>query len=287
MVERTEEQKLNIWLKKNKFSYDEAKKILKSVRDTKSREYSTYKHSFSGRHIKIGVVGDTHFGNKWTDKRFLRDIMDFFKKEQVSAVYHLGDMVDGPWQRHKNVLEQYAHGFDAQIDDFVNDFPDIGIHTYLITGNHGMWFMKGEGANVGRAIDERRDDITFLGDNEAVVKFGKLEMLLSHPDRGGSAYAYSYKPQKFMEAMFKQGEKVPDIILQGHYHKLFHMSFGGTNYYCTGTTERQTPFMRSQNVAADLGAWVLDIYRDGKGNLIRVDDTLLPYIGNKHKQAIK
>lgn len=267
---------LERWLHKNHFTPQAAKEFLQSIRNQKAREYSTHRHDFSGKHIKVGVLGDSHLGNKWTDIKFLESIMKYFKSQGVEAVYHTGDMTDGPWQRHRNVLEQYAHGFDAQVDDFVGHFPDIGKPVYLINGNHDLWFLKGEGANVGRTIADRRPDVHYLGDEEAIVKIANIEVMLSHPD-DGNAYAYSYKAQKFVESLFKMGEKIPDIILQGHYHKLFNMAFGGTNYFCTGTTERQTPWMRGKKIAADLGAWELDIYRDSKGGLAKLTSTLLPY----------
>jgi len=110
--------------------------------------------------------------------------------------------------------------------------------------------------------------------------------MLSHPD-DGSAYAYSYKAQKFIEAMAKMGERLPEVILQGHYHKLFYMNAAGTNYYCTGTTERQTPWMRGKKIAADMGAWMIDIHRDSKGNLVKLVNTILPHTGERHGQAIR
>jgi hypothetical protein len=146
--------------------------------------------------------------------------------------------------------------------------------------------MKQDGGNVGRAIEERRKDCHFLGDEEATIKFGNIEMMLSHPD-DGNAYAYSYKSQKFIESLFKMGEKIPEIIAQGHYHKIFYMNFGGTNFYQTGTTCRQTPWMRGKKIAADMGAWELDIYRDSKGGLAKLTSTLLPYIGDKHNKVVK
>jgi len=279
-------EKLERWLSKQSMDPSEAKTMLQQVRNQKSREYSTFKHDFSGTHIKIGVLGDTHFGNKWTDLRFLQDVMRHFKKRGVEAVYHVGDMTDGPWQRHKNVLEQYAHGFDAQVKDFVDHFPEIGVPIYMIDGNHDGWYRKGDGAVVGEAIALRRDDCHYLGADEATVKFGKLEMMMSHPD-DGSSYAYSYKPQKQIESMAKMGEKMPNIIVQGHYHKLFYMHTAGIHYFQTGTTCRQTPWMRNKKIAADMGAWELDIFRNTRGNLTRLETTLLPHTGDNHTQARK
>lgn len=275
------------WLKKNKINPDDAKEMLKQIQRRKALEYAVFHHDFSGQRIKIGVLGDTHFGNKWTDKKFLEAVFKEFKKEGVEAVYHTGDLTDGPWQRHQNVLEQYAHGFDAQVKDFVKDFPSIeGKITYVIDGNHDGWYRRMGSGSVAESVALRRKDIVSLGSDEATVKIGKIDLMLSHPD-DGTAYAYSYKAQRQIESMFKMEEQIPRIILQGHYHKIFSMNFGGTNYFCTGTTERQTPWMRGKKIGADMGAYILDIYKDKHGNLAKLTTTLLPYHGDKHSPAVK
>jgi predicted phosphodiesterase len=274
------------WLSRNGLTKKDVKRLVHSVRNYQARRAGVFHHDFDGKRIRIGVISDTHFGNKWTDKAFLHDVMQRFKVEGVEAVYHVGDVTDGPWQRHNNVLEQYAHGYEAQTKDFIKDFPDIGKRTYLITGNHDDWYYKMGSGDVGARIQESRKDITNLGRNEALVKLGGVEILLSHPDRG-SAYAYSYHPQKFVESMFKMQEPVPDIILQGHYHKIFQMHFGGTAFFSTGTTCRQTPWMRGKNISADLGAWMLDIYRDSHKRLTKIVSVLLPYKGDRHSPVIE
>lgn len=276
------EKSLDSFLKNNNVSEKELRRMINSIRQYQVRKIQPTVHDFSGKHIRIGVLGDTHFGNRWADKDFLNSIMDHFKNVGVEAVYHTGDLTDGPWQRHNNILEQYAHGIEAQVDDFVKDFPDIGKKTYLITGNHDDWYIKMGAGNPGKLAAAQRSDLVYLGQSEGLVRMGQVNMLLHHPDKG-SAYAYSYNPQKFVEAMFKMEERVPDIILQGHYHKLFQMHFGGVAYFNTGTIERQTPFMRGKNVAADMGAWVLDIYRDSHKRLKSITSTILPYKGERHK----
>jgi len=45
--------------------------------------------------------------------------------------------------------------------------------------------------------------------------------------------------------------------------------------------------MRGKKIAADMGAWELDIYRNSKGDLTKLSPTLLPYHGEKHKPFFK
>lgn len=272
-------------MKRNKLSPNQAKELLKGIRSQRAREYASVEHSFGGKHFKFGILGDTHFGNKWTDKFFLRDVMKQFKKEGIEFVIHTGDLTDGPWQKHRNVLEQYAHGFDNQVQDFVEDFPDIGKPVYVIDGNHDGWYRKGDGGVVGHEIAIRRPDVHYLGYDEGIIEADGIEIMLSHPD-DATTYAYSYKAQKFIEAMSKMGESLPDIVLQGHYHKAFYMNAAGTNYYCTATTCRQTPWMRNRKIAADIGAWIIDVHKNSRG-ISKLTHSFLPFKGPKHKRAIK
>lgn len=612
---KTPEQKLFDKIRSGDLTAEEVETAVRVLRKGK-REAGciSLTHNFRGRkHYKIGIIGDTHAGNRWADWNYVKSVMKFFKDEKADFVIHTGDMTDGPWQRHKNVLEQYAHGFDRQVEDFIKRFPDIGVPIYIIDGNHDGWYRKGDGGIVGKTIAQRRDDVEYLGQDEANIRLGRLEMMMSHPD-DGTAYAYcfddkteiltdngwklfkdvnknrdwvatlnpntfifewqkpkkhieqdfngellhfnarcfdlmvtpnhrmwvrrynrnkkdkkiqypnkarkqcdyswgwveakdlvgrtrqswqmirnshgfkhprlsiseddliklyawyitegcchkngkqititqcpnanpenwdeiksilkrlkikfgiygkrqkdftisnkrlttefkgrfgrtsyekkipyflknlplpqlklflstlikgdgwntkngwgyksfskqlvddvqeiaikcgygassnkdtvnitriqnyptintepthkkykgnvycvtvpnsiilvrrsgkaiwsgnSYKPQRQIESMMKMGERLPDFIFQGHYHKMFYMNFGGVHYYCTGTTCRQTPWMRGKKIAADLGAWMVDIYLNNRGELARVVNTELPYKGDTHKPTMK
>ena len=274
------------YLKKRNISEEEAIARLKSLERNSPNITRSLNYDFSGQRIKVGVVGDTHFGNRWTDKKFLNAVFQEFKKQKVDTIWHLGDFTDGPWSRHHNVLEQYSHGIENQVQDFVDDFPNIGVDVYSIQGNHDDWYKRNGSGEVGKLIAAQRSDIKYLGMDEARIQMGKIEVMLSHPE-DGSAYAYSYKPQKQLEAMFQMEEKMPNILLIGHYHKLFTMNRGGVNIILTGTTCRQTPWMRGKKIAADIGAYILDVYKHRDGNLSKLTTTLLPYYGDKHSPCVK
>lgn len=271
------------WLKARNLTPEQAKEQLKQLERANPFSSKTFKHDFTGRSVRIGVLGDSHFGNKWTDKSFLRDCYKKFKAVGCEAVYHTGDIVDGPWQRHHNVLEQYAQGIENQVKDTVENYP-TGLDTYLIDGNHDGWYTDMGAGSPGKLIQAQRPDIHYLGRDEALIHIGKVSVMLSHP-ADGSAYAYSYKAQKMMESIFRMDEDMPDVILQGHYHKMFQMRTAHTTYYCTGTTCRQTPWMRGKKLVADLGAWVIDVQRDKRGNLNQLTSTQLIYNGDKHTQT--
>ena len=86
--------------------------------------------------IRIGVVSDTHIGNKNFDRGALDYLYDYFDEMGIKTVLHVGDMTDGWYtNRPTSILEQDAIGFDQQLAMTVNVYPHRqGIKTYFITG---------------------------------------------------------------------------------------------------------------------------------------------------------
>ena len=68
----------------------------------------------------------------------------------------------------------------------------------------------------------------------------------------------SYKSQKYIESL--SGGAKPNILLSGHDHKIFYMFYRNIHSYNCGTTKAQDPFMKSMNLSAHLGGWILDVY---------------------------
>ncbi len=108
-------------------------------------------------------------------------------------------------------------------------------------------------------IAARRPDIEPLGRRGAYLflKNEKVKAYLQHPD-GGTAYALSYKPQKFIEGF--SSENKPQIFFIGHYHKVEQGFTRNVHYF-----QAQTPYMRAKGVPADLGGWIIeyDLEADG------------------------
>jgi hypothetical protein len=86
--------------------------------------------------IRIGVVSDTHIGNKNFDRCALDYLYDYFDELGIKTVLHVGDMTDGWYtNRPTSILEQDAIGFDQQLAMTVDVYPRRqGIKTYFITG---------------------------------------------------------------------------------------------------------------------------------------------------------
>lgn len=200
-----------------------------STPEPRSGELLIHPTPKAGEEIIFGALGDTHLGSKHERLDVLDTLYKDYQENGIKDVYHTGNMVEGDARFNKFDVKVY--GLEGQTDYFLEHYPRVeGVTTYYITGDdHEGWWMQREGINYGKylqnkAIECGRDDLVFIGHVEADVVFESPDgnpdnhrhMRVMHPG-GGSSYAYSYKPQKIVEAA--QGGEKPHICLIGHYHK--------------------------------------------------------------------
>lgn len=261
-------------LDKHNLTEAELKNILKSG-SSPNKAVRTYKHYYGPNHTRFLLCGDSHIGHKDFDKKLWSRMIDVARKENVEAIYHTGDVIEGMSGRDGHIYELDKIGGSAQCDyaaDLMN-LTDKPI--YFITGNHDGWMMKknNAGFDVGKYLDDKVNHAEFLGPDEADIKLApNVTMKLIHPG-DGTAYALSYKPQKRIESF--DGGKKPNIMAEGHYHKLLNFFYRNVHSFDTGTFCGQTPFMRSKNIAANKGFWVVDV-KHGKKGIDEITPKLYP-----------
>lgn len=228
------------------------------------------------RHIRIGVVSDTHIGNKNTQMTFLNKLYDTYHKLGINDVYHCGDISDGWYpNRSDQIYELFALGADQQVDYIVKNYPRReGIKTHFIIGNHDYTFVRNTGLNIGEAIAYRRDDMEYLGVNNARVWLTpKCDIELNHP-ADGSAYAMSYSIQKYIDSM--TGGDKPKILLNGHHHKYLTMFYRNIHAIEVPCVEAQTNWMKSKRLPAHIGGLILDIDVAKDGTIDRFAVEMIP-----------
>jgi len=238
-------------------------------------EINNVKHYWGQKHCKIGLCSDIHIGSKYTDYITLDDIFKRFKKDNVNAVYMAGDITEGYNMRPGHTFECNLHGADAQIKGVIEKTPDINKPIYFIAGDHDYSHYKRQGIDIGQHIQQGRKDMHYLGMfNADIMLSNKTKLRLAHP-RKGTAYALSYHTQKMVEA-FSGGEK-PNILAIGHYHKIEYLFYRNIHCFQTGTIQSQTTWMKTMNLAAMKGAWIVDIYMKKNGTIDKLKMELLPY----------
>ena len=119
----------------------------------------------------IGLIGDTHLGSKYCRLDYLWEYYDIANREGVKKIYHAGDMVAGENMFRGQVYELYAHGFKAQAQEVIDEYPEVkGITTYYILGNHDLSFWKTAGADISDLVTSQRKDLVCLGYEEADIR---------------------------------------------------------------------------------------------------------------------
>jgi len=273
-----EEIKIMEAIRHQNLSIEEMRALAKGLKYPNRSQVKKYDHNRGTYNFKFALIGDTHFGNKSTNKEALHDFYKLAKKKGVREFYHAGDLVDGLHVHRGQEYELYALGMEQQARDIVNDYPHIkGARTYYILGNHDLWYKQNAGGDISKIIDCERDDMECLGESEADVKLTRsgTTLRLMHPG-GGSTYALSYRAQKIIEAM--SGGNKPNILGIGHYHKSMQMFYRNIATFLVGCFEEQTPFMRSKNLAAHVGGWIIEGKAGKGGGLKEITATFVPYM---------
>jgi hypothetical protein len=134
--------------------------------------------------------------------------------------------------------------------------------------NHDVTHINNGGANVGKTLEQYRDDFIYLGHNFAKIWLTeKIDLNLIHPT-DGSSIAISMKAQKIVDSA--TGVRRSKIMAIGHYHKMNWLYYKGVNVFLVPSFQFQTPFMESNNLASYVGGFILTIQVDNDGELIGI-----------------
>ncbi len=235
--------------------------------------------SAAGGYYKFGYLSDNHYGSKYAREDVVKDLYSWFGKHGVQRVFNTGNYIDGEARFNKHDI--FIHGMQNQINYFCERYPSIpGVKTYFVSGDdHEGWYGQREGIDVGwlteRTAQERygRDDLVHLGFVESFVKLQHADiedawsyLLAVHPG-GGSAYATSYAPQKYVEAL--QGGEKPAVILFGHWHKIFDLLIRNVICLGGGCTKDLDPFGRKNKLAYHIGGMIVEMWQDDNGAITR------------------
>lgn len=228
------------------------------------------------QYIKIGIVSDTHIGSKHQQLTRLSETYDRFLEEGITDVYHAGDLTEGFKMRRGHEHEIFLMGADAQIEYVVANYPKYdSIKTHFIIGNHDLSHMISGGTDIGKRIAENRPDMNYVGAlNSKIYLTPNCIMELNHP-LDGASYALSYAIQKMADSY--SGDAKPNILINGHHHKMLYCFYRNIHCIEAGTFEAQTPWMRGKRIAAHMGGLILHIRVDTEGTIKSFLPEFLPY----------
>lgn len=218
--------------------------------------------------VKFLSLSDIHYASKWDNPHLVDYAYELAEKENVDFVVNSGDIFEGDFHnaRPNHIYEVKAHGME-QLDYVVDKYPKSQIPTYYITGNHEATFIKTCGADMGKMLEQRRPDLTYLGHDLGDIKLDKTFIRLRHGS-GGNAYAKGYKLQKYCETL--PTNDIPNIILQGHFH--YSAYFKNRDIHCFNVPSLQgyTPYAKSLGLPQEIGFWFVTCNLDSKGNIASI-----------------
>ncbi len=243
--------------------------IIKLKKPIKSNE--TYEIPNNMEHIKLLLISDTHLGSKYDRLDILRYLYAKAEDNKVNYVLHSGDLTEGLSGRPQQLYELKENSYTGQRDYVIDKYPKSDIPTYLISGNHDLWWIKQCGSDILKDICMQRENLHYLGSDCEDLKIGKLKIRLYH-GKGGGSYAKSYKLQKYLDTISL--EERPHILQTGHIHQAFYMKQDKTHCFQTSCLQDLTPFERSMGFNNDKSCWWVDIDMDDKGNPVLIKQEL-------------
>jgi predicted phosphodiesterase len=240
-----------------------------AARDTKLTSRST-------AFFRVAVITDTHIGHKRFREDWLLHAFQVMKDEDVEAILHVGDIVEGMSGRPGHIYELTHIGFQAQVGYAASLFERAPVPIRAVLGNHDLWFAgKGDaGVDVGAELALRLPDLfECLGYHEADVVVNGIRIKLWH-GMDGKAYAKSYRGQKIVES-FPGGGK-PHLLLLGHAHDSAFYVARNVHVFECGTFSLQSDFMRYTKKEASPGWWLIEVWGEN-GDLQEVRQRWFPF----------
>ena len=257
-------------MKREGYLFDIIDGRIKKVKPTKKNDIYEVPNNLD--HIKLLMISDTHLASCFDRLDILRYLYQEAEDKGVNYVLHSGDVTEGRSNRDDQIYQLREASYTGQRDYVVDKYPKSNIPTYMISGNHDLWWVKKAGSDIVKDICDRRDDLIYLGSDCEDMKIGKLKIRLYHGKGSGQVYAKSYKLQKYLDVI--PIEERPHILQTGHIHQAFYMKQDHTHCFQTSCLEDLTPYERSMGFNNDKSCWWADVYMDNKGNPVKVEQEL-------------
>lgn len=255
-------------------SIDESSENKVVIKKNKGKTNMTIKPNIDElKKIRQVWISDTHLCNEAQQLNLINKIYREAAERGIDTVLHFGDVLDGDY--HNRPEHQYALfrlGATRQLEYLTNYYPKVeGIETYFITGTHDQTHCKNGGVFVGPAIEDKRPDMHFLGDDMGMyhpLDSKKTSIEMFHPG-GGCSSSLSYKMQKYIDKM-EPGTK-PNIIGSGHFHQSHMMAYRNVIAFLIPCLTSKTNFAIRQGLENTMGAYFIDMYVNADGDIEMIE----------------
>jgi hypothetical protein len=216
--------------------------------------------------IIFGVASDLHFGSKACQITALNEFAEICRRKGVKHMFTPGDIFAGYRVYKGQEFEVYATTAKEQEESVAVNLPE-GFDWYMLGGNHDYSFFKNSGHNPLVAVSRMRNDIHYVGFDEADVPILKdVDLRMWHPS-GGVPYSISYRLQKGVEqiayaelaqlSMNLKDRPTIRFLLCGHLHIQMQAMFGSIFGMQAGCFEGQTQYLKRHGLHPQVGGWIV------------------------------
>jgi hypothetical protein len=267
--------------KKRKLTTREIDNVLKGLKSVNIHKYNRVKIDFPDKHVRFGVFSDAHIGHKDYRPDVLHKMIIDGRRFGVEFWLNAGDTIEGMSGREGHIYELDYIGATEQLKYFANQFSQFRTTVYSIEAqnSHGGWFnsKNNAGLKIGEELEKISKHYTFIGYDEQDMKLANgLKIRLRHSG-GGTAYAISYRLQKYVESI--TGGYKPHLLCNGHNHKSMYFLYRNVHCIEGGCLCDQTPFMKKIGTPAMVGYWLIDInmHKAKAKGVERINQTFVPF----------
>lgn len=223
---------------------------------------------------KLMFISDTHLGSRFDRIDLLSEVYRQAEDLGITTVLHSGDLTDGFYPNRPHYDEETkVIGWCQMLDYVLEKYPHSNvIQTLFIGGNHDFCFQREFGRDIGEEISKHREDLVYLGDDSAEVDYGKTKIRLFH----GSRKLGCTKDQKmrtYVESLPE--DKVPDILLMGHYHNAAYMKYKQTHCFQVPAMIDPTPYATRAGFINEKGVWIANLTINNEGDIIHLESELM------------
>lgn len=232
-----------------------------------SKQYTYKIEEDLDTNTKVGVISDLRFGSKYEQISKLNDMYRKFAENGVKYVIVTGNLLEGKYTARKEEMFGNSLLFNtgiAQADHLIEFFPKVeGIQTLFITGETDHTWKD---FNVGKYIESKRSDMTYLGPKSCNVKFNNVSVQVECLKKNGEAYTIAYPPQKYSRSLACYEDY--DIILIGGTLTIQDFpKLRDSRILAIPSCVARTPLMKSKDQQNTMGSYELELQYNKIGKL--------------------
>lgn len=211
--------------------------------------------------LHLGVISDTQFGSTRTNVEMLRAAYRHFEEEKVTAVLHVGNILQGIIPMKYRAADQISEKLEDQLQIFTDGYPKIeGLTTYFILGHTDCTYEKLD-LEPGSHLRYLRPDFNYLGIIEADLVFHpenkKSFRVRMYNEKLYYYYGISYQPQKKLENM--AGGDKPNIWLVGGTQQEWDSRYQDVEVLKLPGLQEQTMRMRDRAYLCNTGYTIINV----------------------------